>query len=170
VFASFCICSSQDVKRIGLRKWGCNTSKEDIKRSKEVQDSRSKEAQKNQRRNPRKGQSASAWWRTGQWTETARCALDCLVGQPDNLRRGPADGHSLSAAPDCLMCTRQSGNGQIQRSTATGSNGRLTWQAPNSEQCPIRCAPDCLVCLSTESCCFCPMTRNGVQAYKYHPN
>jgi hypothetical protein len=33
-------------------------------------------------------------------------------------------------------------------------NGRLMWQAPDSEQCPVRCAPDCPVRPSTESCCF----------------
>jgi hypothetical protein len=30
--------------------------------------------------------------------------------------------------------TRQSGNGRIQRSTATDANGRLTWHAPDTAQ------------------------------------
>jgi hypothetical protein len=60
VFASVYNCSSQNAKRIGLRQCGCNTSKEDIKRCIEVQDSRTKEARRNQRRNPRRELSASA--------------------------------------------------------------------------------------------------------------
>jgi hypothetical protein len=34
---------------------------------------------------------------------------------------------SRAVAPDCPVCTRQSVNGQIQRSTATDPNGRLMW-------------------------------------------
>jgi hypothetical protein len=33
VLASVYVYSSQDVKRIGLKHWGCSTSKEDIKRA-----------------------------------------------------------------------------------------------------------------------------------------
>jgi hypothetical protein len=63
---------------------------------------------------------------------------------PDSLRREAADRHSLAVAPDCPVCTGlsgvhrtvrcangQKGNGRIQRSTATGANGRLTWRAPD---------------------------------------
>jgi hypothetical protein len=33
-------------------------------------------------------------------------------------------------------------------------HGRLTWQAPDNEQCHVQCAPDCPVHPSTESYCF----------------
>jgi hypothetical protein len=88
MFASVYVYSSHDVKRIRLRQWGCNTSKEDIKRSIEVQDSRRIEAQKNQQRNQRKRAVSQRWWCTGQWTVTVRCTPDYPVGQPDSLRRG----------------------------------------------------------------------------------
>jgi hypothetical protein len=150
---------------IGPRQWGCNTSKEDIKRCIEVQDSRTKEARRNQRRNPRRGLSASAWWRTGQWTVHVWCALDCPVGQPDSLRRGAAHRRPRAVAPDCpgvhrtvgtglSSVHRTVGNGRIQRSTTTDTNDRLTWRAPNTAQCLSGGAPDCPVHPTTESCCF----------------
>jgi hypothetical protein len=117
MFASVYNYSSQDAKRIGPRQWGWNTSKEDIKRCIEVQDSRIKEARRNQRRNPRRGLSASAWWRTGQWTIHVHCAPDCPVGQPDSLHRGAADRRPQAVAPDCPVCTGQS--------VTVGSNGLL---------------------------------------------
>jgi hypothetical protein len=113
VFASVYNWSSQDAIRIGPRRWGCNTSKEDIKRCIEVHDSRTKEARRNQRRNPRRGLSASAWWRTGQWTVPVRCAPDCPVGQPDSLRRGAADRRPRAVAPDCQGVHRTDGNGRL---------------------------------------------------------
>jgi hypothetical protein len=58
--------------------------------------------------------------------------------------RRPQRLADMARAPDCL------GRGQIQRSTATDPNGRLTWQASDT----VRCALDCSVCQSTESCCF----------------
>jgi hypothetical protein len=144
---------------------GCNTSKEDIKRCIEVQDSRTKEARRNQQRNPRRGLSASAWWRTGQWTVPVRCAPDCPVGQPDSLRRGSANRRPRAVAPDCPVVHRTvgtrlsgvhrtDGNGLIQRSTATDSNGRLTWHAPDTAQCLSGGASDCPVHPMTERCCF----------------
>jgi hypothetical protein len=45
-------------------------------------------------------------------------------------------------------------NGRIQRSTATGANGRLTWRAPDTGQLLSGGAPDCPVHPTTESCCF----------------
>jgi hypothetical protein len=66
MFASVYVYSSQDAKRNGLRQYGCNTSKrKDIKRSIKVQASRRIEAQKISKEIQEKGQSASAWWRTG---------------------------------------------------------------------------------------------------------
>jgi hypothetical protein len=38
--------------------------------------------------------------------------------------------------PDCLMPQEDKG---LQRSTAPNPNGRLTWHAPDSEQCHVRC-------------------------------
>jgi hypothetical protein len=168
--------------RIGPRRWGCNTSKEDIKRCIEVQDSRTKEAQRNQRRNPRRGLSASAWWRIGQWTVHVRCAPDCSVGQPDSLRRGAADRRPRAVAPDCpggapdcpggapdsrhrtVRCTRQT--------VTVGSNGRLLqtptvgWrgvQRTLHNACPV--VPRTVRCTRC-----CPTTSLGIGGYKYHPN
>jgi hypothetical protein len=168
--SSVCVCSSQDAMRIGPRQWGCNTSNEDIKRCIEVQDSRTKEARRNQQRDPRKGLSASAWWRTGQCTVPVRCAPDCPVGQPDGLRREAAGRRSRAVAPDCPVCQRAEGNGRIQRSTATGANGRLTWAHRTSTvQCPVvhrtvRCTR------RQKAAAFCPTASLGCGGYKYHPN
>jgi hypothetical protein len=49
-------------------------------------------------------------------------------------------------APDCPVQQEDKG---LQRSIAPNPNGMLTWQAPNSEQYPVRCTTDCLVCLWT---------------------
>jgi hypothetical protein len=49
---------------------------------------------------------------------------------------------------------RTDGNGRIQRSTATGANGRLAWRAPDTAQWLSGGAPDCPVHPTTESCCF----------------
>jgi hypothetical protein len=46
------------------------------------------------------------------------------------------------------------GNSRIQRSTATSTNGRLTWRAPDSARCLSGGAPDCPVHPTIESCCF----------------
>ena len=82
---------------------------------------KNKEARRNQRRNPRCGLSASAWWRTGQCTVPVRCAPDCPVGQPDGLRREAAGRRSRAVAPDCPVCTGLSGvpTGRRQRSDPT---------------------------------------------------
>jgi hypothetical protein len=170
MFASVYNCSSQDAKRIGLRKWGCNTSKEDIKRCIKVQDSRTKEARRNQRRNPRRGLSASAWWRTRQWTVPVRCAPDCPVGQPDSLRIGAADRHPRAIAPDCPVCTEQSvtvrSNGRLLQTLMVGWRGV---QQTLHSACPVvhrtvRCAQ------RQKAATFCPTASLGVGGYKYHPN
>ena len=79
---------------------------------------KNKEARRNQRRNPRRGLSASAWWRTGH-----RCPVCTgLSGEaPDSLRREAADRRSLAVAPDCPVCTGLSGvpTGRRQRSDPT---------------------------------------------------
>jgi hypothetical protein len=49
---------------------------------------------------------------------------------------------------------RTDGNGRIQRSTATGTNGRLMWRAPDTAQWMSGGAPDCPVHPTIESCCF----------------
>jgi hypothetical protein len=170
MFASVYNYSSQDAKRIEPRQWGCNTSKEDIKRCIEVQDSRTKKARRNQRRNPRRGLSASAWWRTGQWIVLVRCAPDCPVGQPYSLRKGAADRRPRDVAPDCLVCTGQS--------VTVWSNDRLlqtptvSWRGVHIvlySACPVvhrtvRCAR------RQKAAAFCPMASLGVGGYKYHPN
>jgi hypothetical protein len=51
-------------------------------------------------------------------------------------------------------CTGLSGVPSGRRVATVGSNGRLTWQSPNSKQCHVLCAPDCPVRPSTENCCF----------------
>jgi hypothetical protein len=164
MFASVCNCSSQDAKRIGLRQWGCNTSKEDIKRSIAVQDSRTKEARMNQRRNPRKGLSASFWWRTGQWTVPVRCAPDCPVGQPDSLCRGAADRRPRAVALDSRVMVGS--NGRLIHATTISWRGRH--RALHSA-CPVvhravRCAR------RQKVVAFCPTARIRVGGYKYHPN
>jgi hypothetical protein len=136
-----------------------------------VQDSRTKEAQKNQRRNPRKGQSASAWWRTGQWTITVRCAPDCPVGQPDSLRRGSRrqvpSGYNtgLSGVHRTVWVTIGS-NSRLLQATTVGWRGRH--QIMNSTMSgahqTVRSAR------RQKAAAFCPTARNGVGAYKYHPN
>jgi hypothetical protein len=53
---------------------------------------------------------------------------------------------------------KQSGHQTVRWSDPTVDcyrpHGRLTWQAPDNEQCHVQCAPDCPVHPSTESCCF----------------
>jgi hypothetical protein len=93
-----------------------------------------------------------------QWTVPVRCAPDCPVRHLNSLRREADNGHSRAVAPDCPVCTRLSSNGRIQRSTATDPNGRLTWQSTGQWTVFARCAPDCPVHPSIESCCFCPTT------------
>jgi hypothetical protein len=79
---------------------------------------------------------------------------------PDSLRREATDMRSLAVAPVCPVCIGLSGvpwaddNGRIQRSTATGANGRLMWPAPDIYCAVSGGAPDCPVHPTTESYCF----------------
>jgi hypothetical protein len=166
MFASVYNYSSQDAKRIRPRQWGCNTSKEDIKRCIRVQYSRTKEARRNQRRNPRCGLSASALWRTGQ------C---CLVWHRTVCAERPTDRRSLAVAPVCPVGHRTAGTGQ----TATvGSNGRLL-QAPTvgwrgvhrtlQSGCPV--VHQTVLCTRRQkAAAFCPTASLEIGGYKYHPN
>jgi hypothetical protein len=134
MFASVYNYSSQDAKRIGPRQWGCNTSKEDIKRCIGVQYSRTKKPEEISEEIQDKGCQPAPG---GALDICVRCAPDCpvctgLSGEaPDSLLREATDRRSLAVAPDCPVCQRADGNGRIQRSTATGANGRLTWRAPD---------------------------------------
>jgi hypothetical protein len=73
-----------------------------------------------------------------------------------------------AAAPDCLVCTKQSGNGRIQQSTVADLNDWLTWLGHQTVNNDVWCAPDYPVRPSTESCCFCPMATFEGGGYKYH--
>jgi hypothetical protein len=101
------------------------------------------------------GSQPAPRWHTGQCTVPVRCAPDCPVGHPDTLCR---EAHDVWCALDSL------GDGRIQWSTAMDPNGRLTWQALDTEQCPVRYAR------RQKAAAFCPTARNGIAAYKYHPN
>jgi hypothetical protein len=77
--------------------------------------------------------------------------IELSVGTPESLCREAHSRRSRAAASDYPVCTRQSGNSQIQRSTATDPNGSLTWpghQIMNSA-CPVR--------PTTETTTLCPM-------------
>jgi hypothetical protein len=138
--------------------------KEDIKRCIGVQYSRTKEARRNQRRNPRSGLSASAWWCTGHWCPVCT-GLSGVA--PDSLRREATDKRSLAVAPDCPVCTGLSGvpTGRRQRSDPTVDCYRRQRSADvactGHLLCSVRwCtgmsggAPECPVHPTTESCCF----------------
>jgi hypothetical protein len=73
-FPSVCIYISQDAKRIWLRHWECNTSKENIKRSVKVQDSRTKDAQGINEEIHGEDSQPVHWWCTKLWTIRVRCA------------------------------------------------------------------------------------------------
>jgi hypothetical protein len=49
--------------------------------------------------------------------------------------------------PDCPVHHKDR---RLQQSMAPNPNGRLTWNAPDNEQCHVRCAPHCPVCPSTD--------------------
>jgi hypothetical protein len=121
------------------------------KRCIEVQDLRTKEAQVNSEGIHEVGSQPAQWWRTGQWTIHVWCAPDCPVGHRAVCAERPTIRHSRDVAPDCPVCTRQSSNGRIQRSTATDPNCRLMWpghQTVNSA---------CLVCTELSDA---PVDRN----------
>jgi hypothetical protein len=124
-FLVFCVCSSQDARRIGPRQMRMQHLKRRHKKMHRSPILKNKEARRNQRRNPRQGLSASAWWRTGHWCPVCTG----LSGETlDSLRRETADRRSLAVAPDCPVCTGLSGVPTGRKATV-GSNGRLL-QAP----------------------------------------
>jgi hypothetical protein len=150
---------------LGLRNWGKQHLKRRHKMLHRSRRLKNKRSPKKSTKKPWRGLSASTWWRTGQWTVHVRCAPDYPVGQPDSLRREATDRRSRAVAPDCPMVHRTvitglsdvhrtDDNCQIQRSTATGANCRLTWCAPDTAQWLSGGAPDCPVHPTTESCCF----------------
>ena len=79
------------------------------------------------------GSQPAHWWRTGQWTIT------CPVGHGTVCTERHATRRSRAVAPDCPVCTGQSGNGRIQRSTTIDPNGRLTWPGHRTvnSACPV---------------------------------
>jgi hypothetical protein len=74
------------------------------------------------------------------------------VGHRAVCAERPATRRSRVVAPDCPVWTGQSGNGRIQRSTATDPNSWLMGPEHRTTNSA------CLVRSSTESCCFCPTT------------
>jgi hypothetical protein len=76
-----------------------------------------------------------------------QCAQNCPVGQRSNSQLHPTvkcgehwtvqklEPQSQNA-PDCPVSQEDKG---LQRSTAPNPNSRLTWHAPDNEQCHVRC-------------------------------
>jgi hypothetical protein len=56
------------------------------------------------------------------------------------------------------------GNGQIQRSTDTDPNGRLIWQAPDTEQCMSRARRTVRCARRQKAAAFCPTARSVGEA------
>jgi hypothetical protein len=105
-------------------------------------------------------------WAHDQWSTspTIDCHRDCHHQKQSEVRNGQQQsGHPrLSGVPpDCPV--RHRGR-MIHWSTSTNANNWETWQAPDNEQCQIRCAPVCPVRPSIESCCFCSTAINVVGA------
>jgi hypothetical protein len=129
-----------DVKIIGLRPWGCNTSER-----KDIKKHRSPTLKKN--RSPKESAKKSKkmavnqrWWCTEHCTITYPVCTGLSGGTPGSLHREAHYGGSRAVAPDCSVCTGQSGNGRIQRSTTADLNGRLTWLGHRT----VRCASNSL--------------------------
>jgi hypothetical protein len=170
VFASVYVYRSQDAKSIGLRHWGCNTSKEDKKKSIVVQDSRTNEAQVNNEEIHEVGSQTATWWGTGQWTVPCPVCTGLSGETPGSLRRG-----ARSEAPS--ICS--TGLSDVHRTiwVTIGSNGRLlqtptvSWRGQGTEQWTVNvwCAPDYPVRPLTESCYFCSMAIIVGGGYKYPP-
>jgi hypothetical protein len=114
VFASVCVYSSHDAKKIRLRHLGCNTSKEDLKRRVEVQDSKQKK-----QKTAKKSMKWAVSQRSGGTPDSEQylCGMHqtvwCDTGQ--SAQRAHNQGLSglwhqtVRCAPDSL------GNGRIQR-------------------------------------------------------
>jgi hypothetical protein len=113
---------------------------------------------------------------------TIQCASNCPVslgltviftnGRLLRSQKGQKSrsGQRKSVSPDCPVChwTVQYTSGQTN--PMVDSNRRLTWQAPDTEQCRVRCASDCPVRPSIERCCYLSNGYLGVGGYKYRPN
>jgi hypothetical protein len=127
---------------------------------------KNKEARRNQRRNPRQGLSASAWWRTGHWCPVCT-GLSAQRGHRQALS-GCSTG--LSGVHRTVRCA----NGQ---KATVESNGRLL-QAPtvgwrgvhrtSTVQCPVvhrtvRCTR------RQKAAAFCPTASWGVEAINTTP-
>jgi hypothetical protein len=90
------------------------------------------------KRSPKKSAKKSKMQAVSQRLVAHRTLMSGVA--PDSLRREATDRRSLAIAPDCPVCTglsgvpRADGNGRIQRSTATGANGRLMLRAPDIVQ------------------------------------
>ena len=114
---------------------------------------KNKEARRNQRRNPRRGLSASAWWRTGH-----RCPV-CTGQSAQRGHRQALSGCStgLSGVP----------TGRRQRSDPTVDCYRRQRSAD------VACTGHllCSVCTRRQKAsAFCPTASWGCGGYKYHPN
>jgi hypothetical protein len=155
---------------LALRNWGKQHLKRRHKMMHRSSRLKNKRSPKKSTKKPWRGLSASVWWRIGQWTVPVRCAPDCLVGQPDSLRREATDRCSRAVAPDCPVCTGQT--------TTVGSNGRLLqasmvgWRGVHRtlhSGCPVvhrtvRCTR------RQKAAAFCPTASLVIGGYKYHPN
>jgi hypothetical protein len=110
------------------------------------------------KRSPKKLAKKSKKWAVSQRLVAHRTLMSgvhrtvrCGTGQ--SAQRGHR--HALSGCSTGLSGVHRTvDNGWIQRSTATGANGRLTWRAPDTAQWMSGGAPDCPVHPTTESCCF----------------
>jgi hypothetical protein len=100
---------------------------------------------------------------TAKIHRTVRCAPDCPVSLGPTViftngrllcsqkgQKSRSDQRK-SVAPDCPVCHQTIWCTTGQTNPTVNSNGRLTWQAPDTEQCRVWCAPDYSVRPSTES-------------------
>jgi hypothetical protein len=91
---------------LGLRNWGKQHLKRRHKMMHRSPGLKNKRSPKKSTKKTSRGLSVSAWWRTEQWTVPVRCAPDCLVGQPDSLRREATDRRSRAVALVCPVVHR----------------------------------------------------------------
>jgi hypothetical protein len=107
---------------------------------------------------------------------TIRCAPGCPMSQRSNGQLRPTVDYAdvrnseqcrsqkselqSQNAPNCPMLQEDKG---LQRSTAPNPNGRLTWHAPDSEHCHVRCTTGLSgVSIDNNDC-------NSGWGYKYTP-
>jgi hypothetical protein len=94
---------------------------------------------------------------------TVRCAPDCPVSPRATVflanSRLPRDCYGFRTSESQRQSATVRSHRTVQCATglscapqsAENPNGRLTWHAPDNEQCSVWCAPDCPVCPSTEN-------------------